>query len=228
MVQFKYGEKLIDVEDTSSVMDTWTVIQSETVEYSAASVIVKNFTEQFSSISLLGEDSDSKYEFLCKLVSRNSKLLEWYAAQKLKYSDLAQLPLFAKDLIKPEEFKSLQIEMTNISDIVKSSVDKRIEASKVYKVKLKQIDDEERKLINKIKGDDSVIKILTLNSSKLPLTLSLAIENFTPTGDSNKAAENKRIFVRETLIQYKVGLLKFIKNNPDTDIDDVVDKLGLK
>lgn len=228
MTNFDYNNETIVIPTISENLDQWTVIKSQAVQYSAAEVIVDNFNESFNNIQLSGETYEEKYEFLTKLVSRNSKLLEWYSAQKIKYSDLAQLPLFAKDLIEPKKFKSLQNDLTALSDVVKESVDQRILASNEYKKKLNLIDINEKRKISEIKSKDQVLKILSLNSSQLPLTLSLAIENFTPLGDTKLAAENKKIYVRETLTQFKIGLLKFLNDNPNTDIDDVIDKLGLK
>jgi hypothetical protein len=227
-MEFIFKGSKFTVDDVADTIDGWVIKKSEAVRYSADVEIVKNFNNDFPNLTLIGDSVEEKYEFLTNVVSRNSKLLEWYTSQKLLYSDLAQLPLYAEKLISPEKFKNIQTDLTKISRVISASVSKKIAASVEYKEKVKELDRIEKIEINKIKGGDPVIKILSLDSSKLPLSLSMAIEGFKPTGDDSEKAENRKLYVREVLTQFKISLLKLVVEKPDIDIDELLDELSLK
>lgn len=228
VTKFNFGDAFINVADIGSKIESWTIKESETIISDVEEVIVNEFVKDFPRIKLPEGTINEQYTLITKLVSRNSSLLEWYAAKKLVYSESKQLPKYLEGFVNPKEFNKIQEQLTSISDVVKDSVSKRQIASDNYKQKLKAIDDEESKRIGDIVRDNQVLKILLLDSSKLPLTLSLAIENYTPVDDVDDVAQNKRLYVRETLIQYKIALLKYLKENPNADIDKIVNELGLK
>lgn len=228
VTKFNFGDAFINVADIGSKIESWTIKESETIISDVEEVIVSEFVKDFPRIKLPEGTINEQYTLITKLVSRNSSLLEWYAAKKLVYSESKQLPKYLEGFVDPKEFNKIREQLTSISDVVKESVSKRQIASDNYKQKLKAIDAEESERIGKIVRDNQVLKILLLDSSKLPLTLSLAIENYTPVDDVDDVAQNKRLYVRETLIQYKIALLKYLKENPNADIDKIVNELGLK
>lgn len=69
-------------------------------------------------------------------------------------------------------------------------------------------------------------RVISMNTTELPLTLQLAIENFTPANDVN--SPNKKAYARELLIRYKLELIKMIKNDPSININLVIESMQEK
>jgi hypothetical protein len=58
--------------------------------------------------------------------------------------------------------------------------------------------------------------------------MAAAIEQFNSNRDDPEFVDKKRLYVRELLTNYKISLLKLVKDNPSISIDDVIDELNLK
>lgn len=228
MFKFDYNNVKIEVKDAAERLNEWTVKTSETTSYSKSEIIVQAFEKEFSNIKLLGDDFDAKYDYLTKVCSRSTALLEWFSLQKLNYSELSQLPAYLDGLVDKKEFKHIQVEITKINNIISDYAAKRNEATDNYKAELKRIDKDMETEINKIKSNSNVVKILTLNSQCLPLQMAFALESFNTKTSESDFEEKKKLYVRELLTNFKVSLLKAVRDNPDIDIDDLINELRLK
>jgi hypothetical protein len=228
MFNFDINGIKLSVNDATESLDNWTVKKSEVVMYYKEEVIVKSFQAAFPHISLLGDSYEDKFQFIGGLVSRNDKLLEWFSLEKLKYSDLAQLPSYLKDLIEPKKFSELQEKVSNVNRTISYYSARRSVAAKEYQQKLKDIDNEMILKVNSIKGEDKIIKVLTLTSQSLPLSMAAALERYNTNSSDADFADKKKLYVRELLTNFKVSLLKLIKEDPDIDIDLIISELSLK
>jgi hypothetical protein len=228
MFNFDINGIKLSVNDATENLDNWTVKKSEVVMYYKEEVIVKSFQAAFPHISLLGDSFEEKFQFIGGLVSRNEKLLEWFSLEKLKYSDLAQLPSYLKDFIEPKQFANLQEKVSSVNSVISDYTARRTIAAKEYQNKLKQIDNEMNLKVKAIKGEDKIIKVLTLTSQSLPLSMAAALERYNANTDDADFADKKKLYVRELLTNFKVSLLKLIKEDPDIDIDLIISELSLK
>lgn len=228
MFNFDVNGTKFSVQDAAENFDDWTINKSEVVQFAKEEVIVKSFEESFPNISLLGNSSFDKYTFLSGLVSRNSKLKEWFSLEKLKYSELAQLPSYLKDLVEPKKFLDLQRKVNDVNRVISDYTNKRSAAAEEYHLKLNKLDAEMNSKVSAIKGEDKLIKILTLTSQSLPLSMAAALEKYTMVGISEDFIDRKKFYVRELLTNFKISLIKLVNSDPNVDIDAIIDEVSLK
>ena len=225
-ISSKLGE--INIDNFADTIDEWIIKKSEVFEYSKETEIVKSFKETFGHIAILGSTDSEKFDYITKLVSRSESLSVWFAFEKIKYSQLSQLPSYLKDLVSPSEFIVSQKRISSVNDTVSSYVNKKLNITNKYKAELSKIDEEAAIAIKKVIGDDKIVKILTLTSQSLPLTLINAIESYNSKTDDSNFEEKKSLYGREMLVKFKVALLTLIKNNEKIDIDELIKDLSLK
>jgi hypothetical protein len=230
MTEFNYSYKdhEFSVSDAVSLLDDWKVVKAQVSSYEKQEVIVKAFESQFPDLKLLGSDSYEKFEFLTKLCSRNASLIEWFAGQKLIYSELAQLPNYLKDVVDPSEFQLLKEKIFDVNKVIAEYSDKRLRASENYNKQMKLIETDLNKAVDAIKANNKVLKVLTLTSQSLPVSMAIALESYNAKTDSSDFEEKKKLYVRELLTEFKISLLKLISKDPEIDIDALIKDISLK
>lgn len=228
MFTFKYKDQTITVDNASDSIDDWIVKEAEVIKYSKESVITESFIKQFPHIAVLGDTYEEKFDYVTNLVSRSDKLLQWFAIEKIKYSNLSQLPNYLDGLVEPSEFKHIQENITSINKSISDFSDRRKKATEKYKQELRLIDKEERTVVDNKINSNKIIKVLTLTSQSLPLSMVSAIESYNAQTTDTNFDEKKKLYGRELLTKFKVSLLKAIKDNPDIDLDSLIDELSLK
>lgn len=199
--------------------DNWTVVKQESLSYDKGSIILSKFNEEFPKIAI------DSYELLCKICSRSRSLNEWLITKNLEFSEFSQLPLFLKDKITPKSFQTLQVDIVKLNTTVATFAKKRETLARKYEEDLIKLEREELAEVVKLKGNNKILKVLSLNSTYLPITIQLAIENYIPT---DSLADSRRTYGRECLIQYKSALIDLIINDPDINIDAVIESSVLK
>lgn len=199
--------------------DGWTVVKQESLSYDKGSMILSKFNEEFPNLAI------DSYELLCKICSRSRSLNEWLITKNLEFSEYSQLPLFLVDKITPASYKTLQVDIVKLNGTVAAFAKKRELLAREYEANLVKLEAEELKEVVKLKGNNKILKVLALNSTYLPITIQLAIENYIPT---DSLADSRRTYGRECLIQYKSALIDLIIDNPDINIDDVINSSVLK
>lgn len=225
---FDYDGILFSVSYAAENLDNWRVKKSQIFEYSKEKEIVAAFENSFTNIKLLGDSIDEKYDFLTKVCNRSSRMLEWLSNQKLLFSELAQVPSYLKDRITSSEFSTVKDKISSINKVISDYSLIRSKASEDYRSRLSQIDRKMKEDLDKIKANDKVIKILSLTSQSLPLSIAAAVEEYNMKTDSTDFEEKKSLLVREFLIEFKISLLDLIKQYPDIDIDKLLDEISLK
>lgn len=68
--------------------------------------------------------------------------------------------------------------------------------------------------------------ITSLKQTDLPISLVLAIENYTP--QDSEGSPDKILYARETLINFKLYLLDMLNNDESIDIKQVVEDISIK
>jgi hypothetical protein len=130
---YEYNGVSFNVANAVERIDDWKVVKSKVSSYEKQEVIVTAFEKDFPMITLLGSDTYEKFEFLTKVCSRSSGLIEWFAGQKLIYSELAQLPNYLSKLVEPVEYQDLKDKVLQVNKTIAKFSDKRLEASNEYK-----------------------------------------------------------------------------------------------
>lgn len=220
----KIYSKKKEVTDTSNLFeditidinnsDNWYIIKSESYIPNRDEYILKKFKNDFPNVPI-----GDQVQLIYNLASRNKAINEWLAITNSFYADEATMPLYLKDLVEPSVFKSTQQSITEYNKVVKQEADERLQASIDYKNKLEQIDRKYEKLKEKVKSN-KLLRILTLASNELPLTLNLSIETYSPADVTS--SPDKKVYARELLTNYKIHLIKILKQNPDVDIETLI------
>lgn len=217
--EFKSIKDIIDFVKPDDP-EKWVTISSESIEFDRAEFIVDKFKEAFPDIPL-PKDVDDAYELIGKLASRSSLISEWLANTSVLFAEEAQTPAYLLPFIKPEEFKKVQADVTSYNKVARRESDEAIKASLEYREKMRVIRDKYDRERKKIRSVSNFVKVLTIPSTKLPLTIQLAIENFTP--QDVEDAASKRQYARELLTDYKIFILEAVKNDPKADVDLIVE-----
>lgn len=227
---FNFESNNIEIKVSKSVdnIDEWKVKKAQTHSFSKESEIVTAFNNDFPSIKLLGETDEEKYDFLTNVCSRSSSLLEWFANQKIIYSELAVLPNYLEDKITPSEYTQLKDQIKIVNDTIAEFTNRRIDESEKYKRKIKELNLELDNRLQNIKVNNNVLKILTLTSQSLPLSMAVALQEYNAKTDVSDFEEKQKLYVRELLTEFKIALLEVNKNNPEVDIDRLIEDISLK
>jgi len=133
----------------------------------------------------------------------------------------AQTPSYLLPYIPPKEFVKTQKSVLALNKISGAESNEINNASIEYQNKLKSIRAKFDSQRSKLKMDNKILKVLTVPSTSLPLSIQLVIENYTP--QDTKHAPSKRAFARELLTDYKIFLLQKLKSNPKIDLDKFIE-----
>jgi hypothetical protein len=220
----------IAIELPNSDRSKWVSYKTENVVFNKEASIVSLFENDFPTQKLIGKNEAEKYLFLTRLISRNIKIGIWYGAAKSKYADFTQLPLYLKKYVTPAEYKKLGYCLDALKRSVVMASENRAKAAEEYKLKLAKIDDIETSDFEIICGDSNLMRIVTLQSSALPLSLAMAIEGFSPAGDSSEeeVAESRKQFAKESLISFKIAILEALVIKKDINVSRLLEDIALK
>lgn len=188
----------------------WLIIADEQYRPDRGAFVMSRFKEDYPNINI--GDNISKVYALC---SRSAALNEWLAIQNLDYALIQNEPTFYRDTIDPDRFKLVSEELQDSSSRSRNRSSEELAAAVKYKAEMDKIEKKYSSFKFKIKE----ARVISMNTTELPLTLQLAIENYTPASDDSP---NRRSFAREILINYKLGLLKIIKEEPGIDIEKFI------
>lgn len=211
--EFEYAGGSFSV-DVPTDLEKWYIVEDEEYRPDRAQFVLEKFKEDFSSIKI--GDNPEKVYALC---SRSSKLNLWLAEANNQYALIQNTPTFYRDVIDPKEYEKVSAQLLIVSQKNRERASEELKAAQEYQAKISKI---KSKYVD-FKIDNKFAKVIALNSTSLPLTLQLAIENYTPSDADD--SPTKREYARELLIRYKLNLINMIKNDADVDIDTMINKL---
>lgn len=219
--EFKYDGETIKVAQPGSNFKDWVIIEQESLSYNKGDKILERWNNDFPHFKM------DDYEKLTEACSRTRKFSEWLTMANLEYSNFAQLPKFLDGEVSPEIFQEKQTKLNSINKTVSKFSKEKKELSEKYKIDLREIENTEKKEVDKILNKDKILKVLAMNSTRLPFSLQLNIQGYTPS-DTKNNQESRQSYGREVLIQYKKALIQTINRLPDVDIDALIDANELK
>jgi hypothetical protein len=198
----------VDVDDSSN---DWVIIKDENYRPDREEFVLSYFRKDFPDVKV---PDVSKVYALC---SRSAILAQWLSSVNMQYSLQEQVPTFYRQLVDPEEYKKAYDDITENARLNRDRAMEEFKASSNFKNEMSKIAE---KYNRKRKMNSIYSRVITMNSTELPLTLQLAIENYTPADDAS--LPNVKAYAREILIQYKISLIKYIKDNPNVDIEALI------
>lgn len=199
--------------------DGWFTIGSESYQPDKETFIVERFQKDFPHLSKI-----DSMEGIGALASRSPKLSQWLNKANLDYSLEAEVPLWAKDIIEPKKLKDIQINITQLNTIERKRSERLNKAASNYKAECEKINKEQDNEASKV-SNQNIILAFTANSTTLPLTIQLAIENYTP---ADSEAPTKKTYARELLLQWRKQLLTRVIKDSNFNVKDFIDQNSLK
>lgn len=211
MFSFSVGTNVYTVEEPDVDLNKWLVIAEEKYRPDKGKFVLEEFKKVYPSIKV--SDVDQVY----KLASRSANLNEWLAKTNIKYAVIEGAPTYFREFIDPTDFDNASKEVLKISSSLAEKAKEQATAAANYKNALAEID---KKYEKKLNTSDKFAKILSLNTTKLPLSIQLAIENYTP---ATSSSPNMKAFARECLVSYKIELIKALSKDKNIDLDKLIE-----
>jgi len=207
---FKIGSSVFIVDEPDSNPDNWLITKDESYRPDKQKFIEQKFRKDYPGIKV--KDANQVYA----LASRSAKLNDWLAKANLEYAVVEGAPTYFRDYVDPKDFEQASKEVQKLSQANSDKAKAQAYAATEYKNKLAEIDKEFEK---KLSTSDNIAKIISLNSTALPLSIQLAIDNYTPASSSSP---NQRAYSRECLINYKIKLLEALTKDKKLNIDKLI------
>lgn len=207
------GVEMVLPVPKDSKSEDWNIVVDEKQKPDRSKYVEERFDQDFP------EHKGTPYKTIGTLASRSKAIQDWLRNINVEFSALAQTPLFYQDYLGAEKYQELK------SDVSKANV-KLKKLRKEYSDKVAEV----KKELSEIEGKMSEVwelsttsvpfRILTMDSTELPLTLQLAIENYTPA--DKETGPNQRRFAKEMLVRYKLLLLENFGNSSLEDLNKFV------
>jgi hypothetical protein len=200
----------IDVEDIPTDTSKWVVIKEESYRPDKRKFVLDRFKKDYPQIPVK-DDVDTIYA----LCSRSAALTQWLAAVNMQYSITESEPTYYRDKLDPSRFSTVSEQLLSIRSINREKSAAELEAANRYKQEMENIS-------RRFTVPSDIVKetrVIMMNSTELPLSIQLSIENYTP---AQRGGPDRKAFAREALIRYKVALLDLIKKDSNVDIEKVI------
>lgn len=206
----KSGSNSYDVDGPPTDENKWLIVVEEKYRPDKQKFIYEEFIKDYPDIKAI--DADQVYA----LASRSSKLNNWLSKKNLEYAIKEGSPTFYRDYVEPDVYDKASKVIQKLNEVNAKKAAEQAAAASKYQDTLKEIDDKYSRLLS---TDNSIAKVLNINTTALPLSIQLAIDNYTPAGSSSP---NQKAYARECLVNYKIALLKAIKNDQKIDIEKLI------
>lgn len=215
-VELDFDGSKVKVELPKKTTDEWVVVLSESLEVDRSAFMMSEWNKSYGKKFKVKD-----FDQLSKICSTNTDLIEWWSLTSLRYSRLTQVPLHLKGQVDPDEFMTISEVISEINKVNSEKQSKINEVTRELSARRNKIEEDAKEEIRKLKSNNVIVKILTVNTQDLPISILLQIDNFNPKENPDVM---KDLFAREMLINYKKALIQLVKNKPDIDIDDVIKK----
>lgn len=201
--------------------EKWITIESESYIPSREEFIVQAFKVDFPHLT-----SVDTLEKIGNLSSRSPALSEWLARNQALYAIDAEVPLWASNFIPATQLKSIQSSLKAKGTILKECALERERLANQYQEALRAVNERQKIDLGRLQNKNYVMAF-SADSSTMPLSVQLAIENFTPT--SNTEGPQKRAYAKELLTQWRQHLLyKVHSSGGQFDVQNYIDEMALK
>lgn len=218
----------INIDDVSGNEDEWVVIESQSVTFDKHAFFIEEFEKQFVGYALLGSNNFEKFTFLSELCGRTEAMRLWFAATSIKYSNTTQLPLYLKECVAPDKYKEVLDKLLELKDKLAVVTKERNDLAVKYQADLKALNNKERDIVKKTIGDDNIVKIVSLTTESLPLSIQMKIQSYQANSADADLADGRRRLAQEYLAKFKKALIKLNDEQPIKDLDALLNEITLK
>lgn len=209
-----------DVKRPQKDDSNWYTIEQQSFSIGKDEFILDEFKKDFPHVNV------KDFEQFKLVLSRSKKLQEWYSLVSLKFTDAIQLPVAYKDLFSASEYKEYFKDIQDFKQNLASESAEIEELSNKFSSDLKTIKLKYSKMNEEIIDKNKFYPIITMNGQDLPLSLQLEIEQYTPkTGD---ITQQRSLYGREMLINYKRCLIQKVKDDPEIEVLSLIEEMKLK
>jgi hypothetical protein len=222
------SQGLLEIEEIGSDRNKWVTIESQSVSFNKQDFYIEEFESSFPEYKLIGSNSKEKFKFLTELCARTKVMKLWFSTVTINYSNTTQLPLYLKDSVSPMEYKHVQGKLLEIKSELTKIVEKRNVISAKYTAELEKLEAEEKAVVKKTIGANNILKIVSLTTESLPLSIQMKIQSYTSESEDLDISDNKRRFAQECLAKFKTALIKMDKVSSIEDIDVLIEEISLK
>jgi hypothetical protein len=227
-MKIEYSNGTINITEPRPDQNDWTVIKSQSVSFDKNQFYVDEFNKDFPDYTLLGSNDLDKFIFLSELCARNPAMTKWFAATAIKYSNTTQLPLYLKNRVAPDVYKRVQDGLLELKDELAKIVKERNDLAAQYTADLDRLKLKERNVVKKTIGDDNILKIVSLTTESLPLSIQMKIQSYMANSPDADVADNRRRLAQEYLAIFKAELIDINAQSPIKDLDALIEEIQLK
>jgi hypothetical protein len=227
-MKIEYSTGTINITEPGPDQSDWTVIKSQSVSFDKNQFYINEFNKDFPDYTLLGSNDLDKFTFLSELCARNPAMSKWYASVSIKYSNTTQLPLYLKNRVAPDVYVGIQEGLLRLKDELAEIVKERNDLAVQYTADLERLKSKERDVVKKTIGDDNILKIVSLTTSSLPLSIQMKIQSYMANSPDADVADNRRRLAQEYLALFKAELIDINAASPIKDLDALIEEIQLK
>lgn len=224
MYKFSVSGVTYEVDDVDVEAEAlWRIEENVSYRPDREGMLFEAFKKEFPNVKV--KDAAQ----ISALVSRSKVVSDWVANFNLAYVDAVKVPKAFQEIVEPKEFKKALGNIDKLNAAQKKFSEKVNEASVVYKEAQKKALEELNKTKETIKLNN-IEKVLTMPTNLLPVSLGLAVENYTPK-DDEPTAPTQKAYSREIFINYQIALLNLArekKDDPGFDINVIINENSLK
>jgi hypothetical protein len=202
-----------DVDEPSSDDSGWFTTRSESVSVDKPSFMMSAYKRDFPKGPVKNFDS------LVDIISRSGTMSDWYSKTSGDYTETISIPSYGADILSPKKFKQVQEKLKLHKEAYSLEGKTIAEASATMQVAIENAKNIRMKACGEL-TNDPVIRVLSMNSSELPVSMQLAIIGYTAK-DSNKAQDQNK-YARELLYIYKRALLQRVIEDPGFKLDQFI------
>lgn len=219
MYKFNIDKYDLNIEQPTSDSENWYVIKQQSFTINKEEFLVDKFNKDFAKYSV------KDFDQLKDICNQSIYLRDWYAKTSLLYAQSIQLPVFLKEIVSAPEYEGLANKLQQYNSIIAKKSREIEELSSKFDKDRDNIESKYHKEYSLLLKD-KIVRILCMTIEDLPILLQLEISNFTPS--TKDSAPNRSSYGRELLLNYQRTLITLVKDNPDVDIDSIINEMRSK
>lgn len=210
--------KNLSIEAVPADKEKWKTLQAQSFVPDKDKFILEAYNKAFPNNKL------DDVTILYSLASRSSIVGEWLAKQQVKFIDELKTPKYLEGVVDKDTVSKSEKDIVAYNQTL-SDESKEIEkAARNFDAKVAEIRKKYKDSRDKL-TENPVMKVLTLRQNYLPLSLLIAIENYSP---KDADAPSQKAYAKELLVNYQRALLSLMKEDKEIDISKVIEDLRVK
>jgi hypothetical protein len=216
---FEGSQGELVMEGTNPDENLWYTEKMDKVPIPKKDFILEAVKEEFPNLVF------NTYKELLLVLSRSKALGQWYSLKSAEWVRVIELPTYLLEVVPPDVYQSLVGQITTYNTSL-GNEGKAIKAeADIFQAKIKAISEKEQKIRDAITKND-LVKVITMGSDEMPISLQLEIERYTPVdGDGY---QQRRKFSREILYCFQKALASGVLNKTIKDVTAFINELAVK